>query len=65
MKVMKKHVDNYRPGQWIPSCQLSAVFVLAEDKKIPLLQYQVKLVGAKEPFNMIAIEPPTISGTQR
>ena len=65
MKVLKKHVDNYKPGCRIPSCQLSAVFTLANDKPIPLLQYQVKLEGAKEPFNMIAIELPTISGIYR
>ena len=65
MEVMKRHVDTYQPGKRIPSCQLSAVFMLAEDKKVPLLQHQVKLVGAKEPFNVIAIELPTMSGTQR
>ena len=65
MEVMKKHVDNHQSGQWIPGCQLSAVFTLAEDKRIPLLQYQVKLIGAKEPFNMMAIELPSVSGTQR
>ena len=64
MEVMKKHVDNYRPGRRIPKCQLSVVFVPAKDDNIPLLQHQVKLEGAKEPFNMIAIELPTISGTE-
>ena len=65
VEVMKKHVDSYKPGRRIPRCQLSAVFILAENKNIPLLQHQVKLVGAKEPFNMIAIELPTISGIQK
>ena len=61
MKVLKKHVDNYKPGKWIPGCRLSAV---AEDKNMPLLQHQVKLIGAKKPFDMIAIELSIVSGTQ-
>ena len=64
MKVIKKHVDSHQSVQWISGCQLSAVFVLAENKRIPPLQYQVKLIGAKEPFNMMAIELPSVSGTQ-
>ena len=61
MEVLKKHVDNFLPGRWIPKCLLSAV--ADEDKRIPSLQYQVKLNGAKEPFNMLAIELPSVSGT--
>ena len=60
MEVMKKHVDNFLPGRRIPKCLLSAV---AEEKKIRL-HYQVKLIGAKEPFNMMVIEFPPVSGTQ-
>ena len=60
MEVLKKHVDNFLPGRRIPKCLLSAV--ADEDKKTPPLQYQVKLIGAKEPFNIMAIELPSISG---
>ena len=61
MQVLKRHVDNFRPGQRIPNCQLSAVAY--EDKKIPPLRYQVKLIGATKPYNMMAIELPSVSGT--
>ena len=46
----------------IPHCELSAEFEsnTAEARVIPL-RYQVKLLGAKEPYNMFTIKPPTFT----
>ena len=62
MQVLKKHVDSYKPGRRIPRCQLSAMFVESDKQNIPPLQYQVKLIGAKDPYNVVVIEPPIPSG---
>ena len=69
--MTKKHVDNYKPGKRIPSCQLSADFEShsAEIKVVPFL-YQVKLLGAKEPhnmftFNIIPAPPSSVKHTKR
>ena len=54
-------VDNYEPGKnMIPSCQLSAEFLSpTKGEKIPSLVYSVKLLGAKEPYNMFLIKSLT------
>ena len=44
-------MDNFKTGQVIPSCQLTAVWT-KQDKPSPLI-YQVTLDGAKEPFTFI------------
>ena len=62
LQVTKKYVDNYQPGKWIPSCQLSAdiEYDSAEIKVVPF-RYRVKLLGAKEPHNTFTIKPPPSS----
>ena len=61
---MKRNVDNYQSGQWIPSCELNAEFELSstDTKPVPL-RYRVNLLGAKEPHNMFTIKPPTAGVT--
>ena len=49
---MKKHVDQFKPGQRIPYCHLNAEMA---NKSAPKLFHQVKLVGAKDPYNIITI----------
>ena len=66
LQVMKRFVDSYRPGKRIPRCQLSALYVFPSDKaNIPILQYQLKLVGAREPYTMIVIELPAHGHSSR
>ena len=40
----------------IPHCELSAEF--ESEAKVAPLRYQLKLIGAKEPYNMFTIKPP-------
>ena len=54
IQVTKKHVDNYKPGRRIPRCQLSARFT-SEIQVVTPLEHQVRLLGAKEPYDMFAI----------
>ena len=64
IQITKKHVDNYNPSKIIPKCQLSADFMPGTGQRdIPMLQYRVKLIGAKEPHNMFVIKPP-VSGKE-
>ena len=57
---MKRYVDSYKPGKWIPSCELAVQYELSsiDTKPVPL-RYRVKLLGAREPHNMFTIIPPT------
>ena len=64
LQVRRRLVDSYRPGKRIPRCHLSALF-LSDEANIPALQYQVKLVGAREPYTMIAIELPAHGSSNR
>ena len=59
IQVTKASVDNYKPRKLIPHCELSAEFEsdIAEPRVTPL-RYQLKLLGAKEPYNMFTIKPP-------
>ena len=64
IQIVKKHVDSYYPPKIIPKCQLSADFMSGTGQRdIPMFQYQVKLIGAKEPQNMLVIKPP-VSGEE-
>ena len=59
IQIIKKHVDNYYPPKIIPRCQLSADFMPGTGQRdIPMLQYQVNLIGAKKPHNKFVIKPP-------
>ena len=63
--MTKRHVDSYKPGKRIPSCQLSAYFKYdsAGVKVVPFV-YRVKLLGARKPHNMFTftiIPPPPSS----
>ncbi|XP_064392422.1 uncharacterized protein LOC135340061 isoform X3 [Halichondria panicea] len=60
--VIKKHVDQFKPGQRIPHCSLMAEMTMAEmtnkrKKSVPMLfhQHQIRLVGARAPYNSITI----------
>ncbi|XP_064401971.1 uncharacterized protein LOC135347820 isoform X4 [Halichondria panicea] len=53
--VIKKHVDQFKPGQRIPYCHLNAEMTNKRKKSTPKLFHQVKLVGAKVPYNFITI----------
>ena len=57
--MTKSNVDKYKPHKMIPHCELSAEFEspTAETRVTPL-RYQIKLLGAKEPYNMFTIKPP-------
>jgi len=46
-------VDSYKPGQGIPSCQLTAEWT--NEGKPSRLIHKVTLEGAKEPFNYFRI----------
>ncbi len=63
LQVLKRLVDSYEQGKIIPKCQFSAKILPREGEDIPSLQCQVKLNGAKEPFNvvMLDIEPPILT----
>ena len=53
-QITKKDVDKYEPPKVIPNCPLLASF--AEGKvDIPMFLYRVKLIGAREPHNMVVI----------
>ncbi|XP_064401960.1 uncharacterized protein LOC135347815 isoform X2 [Halichondria panicea] len=54
--VIKKHVDQFKPGQRIPYCHLKAEMTNKRKKSAPKLFHQVKLVGAKDPYNIITID---------
>ena len=63
LQVLKRLVDSYEQGKIIPKCQFSAKVLPREGEDIPSLQCQVKLNGAKEPFNavMLDIDPPILT----
>ncbi len=52
---MKKHVDQFKPGQSIPHCHLNAELTSNDEMSPPKLLHQVKLVGAKDPFKFITL----------
>ena len=57
--MTKSNVDKYKPHKMIPHCELSADFKSASfETTVTPLCYQVKLLGAKEPYNMFTIKPP-------
>ena len=53
LQIIKKHVDMFKPGQRIPHCHLKAEVTSKGEKTVSKLFHQVKLVGAKEPFNVV------------
>ena len=53
-KITKQEVDSFNPGQRIPSLQLKAK--PKEDCQLSELTYPLRLVGAKQPKNLIVIE---------
>ena len=57
MQIRKKDVDNYEPPKVIPNCQIFAFYNIAKGKEagIPMFLYQVSLIGAREPHNMVVI----------
>ena len=59
--MTKKQVDNFRVGKLTPCCQLKAE-VTGRRKKIPVLNHQVLLIGAKKSHNFFTLELP-VKGT--
>jgi len=57
---MKRQVDQFAPGHWVPSCQLSVEWTREQEQPIKLV-HRVKLVMAKEPFNFFSIQSPAMS----
>ncbi len=55
IQVMKKNVDQFKPGQSIPHCHLNAELTINDEVSPPKLLHQVKLVGAKDPFKFITL----------
>ncbi len=55
IQVMKKNVDQFKPGQSIPHCHLKAKLTSNHEVSAPELLHQVKLVGAKDPFKFITL----------
>ena len=56
-QVTKKQVDNFRVGKMIPRCQLKAE-VFGRRRKIPVLNHQFLLQGARQPYNFFTLELP-------
>ena len=56
-QVTKKQVDNFRESKLTPCCQLKAE-VSGRRKKIPVLNHQVLLKGAKQSYNFFTLELP-------
>ena len=54
--MIKKHVDQFKPGQRIPHCHLKAEVTSKHKKTVSKLFHQVRLVGAKEPFNVVTFD---------
>ncbi len=52
---MKTTVDQFKPGQKIPHCHLKAEVTSNHKMPAPKLFHQVKLVGAKDPYNTVTI----------
>ena len=52
---MKKHVDQFKPGQSIPHCHLNAELTSNDEMSPPKLFHQVNLVGSKDPFKFITL----------
>ncbi len=46
----------FKPGQRIPYCHLKAEMTNKRKKSAPKLLHQVKLLGAKHPYNIITID---------
>ncbi|XP_064392749.1 ankyrin-2-like isoform X2 [Halichondria panicea] len=53
--VTKKHVDQFKPGQRIPHCHLNAELTINDEMSPAKLLHQVKLVGAKFPYNIVTL----------
>ena len=56
---MKRQVDQFAPGHWVPSCQLYVKWTRKQEQPEELV-HRVKLVGAKEPFNFFSIQSPAM-----
>lgn len=66
LQLLKQFVDNYEEGKVSPKCRFSATALISDGEEVPPLQYQAKLLGAKDPETIVTFEivpPTTISGT--
>ena len=57
--------DQFKPGQWIPECQLVVQWE-RKDQKPAQLRQKVVLIGATAPHNFIylTLNPPTEGSLQ-
>ena len=51
-QIFRSDVDECKPGQWIPQCQLDVQWE-KEDQKPVRLTHKVILIGAKAPYTFI------------
>ena len=62
-QISREEVDKYKPGQWIPECQLIVQWA-KEDQRPVQLRHKVDLIGAIAPYNFIYFSlNPAIEGT--
>ena len=51
-QISRKNVNDYKPGQWIPECELLVEWDPSQkDKKPVRLRHRVNLIGARAPYN--------------
>ena len=66
-QISKKDADQFKPGRWIPTCQLIVEWKRKDHIPVELM-HKVDLIGAKPPFNFFHLKlNPAIegSGSQR
>ena len=63
--MAKKAIDSFAPGKtsWVPYSQFKAVLSGDIANRIPPLECEVKLHGAKEPNNRFTVDIRASSGT--
>ena len=53
MQIAKADVDSFKPGQWLPSCQLELKW--SGEGRATYLSHLVELQGAKKPHNFFRL----------
>ena len=51
-QISRRDVNDYKPGQWIPECELLVEWDPEQKDKKPVpLRHRVNLIGARVPYN--------------
>lgn len=58
MQVCRDYVDNYTIDRALVTCQVGVYWVGSGDRPM-LLFHRIKLLGAKSPFDFLAVTSPT------